>query len=291
DPAFPSVGIFWQDAIANSAMFYFMHQGIIMRFLSARSVAEGRKAMFATVLVLVPVAAVVVSGGGWVARALVHSGTLPAEISSGEAFFIAAELLSRPGVFGLVLAALTAALMSTVDTLITGVAAIVVNDVYKPLVRPAAGERELLRVARLTSVGVTLLGVLLVPVFLNFRTIYEAHGAFTAAVTPPLVITLLLSVFWKRFTAAAARVTLVGGMAAILLSLFLPEVIAPFAHGVPMAEAGSGLFAGMTQYKYMRAFFGIVVCAVLAVTTALLTRAEPSEKRRGLVSGEPVQRP
>ena len=286
DPAFPSVGIFWQDAIANSAMFYFMHQGIIMRFLSARSVAEGRKAMFATVLVLVPVAAVVVSGGGWVARALVDSGTLPPDVSSGEAFFVAAELLSRPGVFGLVLAALTAALMSTVDTLITGVAAIVVNDVYKPLVRPEASDRQLLKVARLTSVGVTLLGVLLVPVFLEFRTIYEAHGAFTAAVTPPLVITLLLAVFWRRFTAAAARVTLVGGMAAIVLSLFLPEMITPFAQGVPMAEAGTGLLAGMAQYKYMRAFFGIAVCAALAVGTTLFTRPEPPERRRGLVSGE-----
>jgi SSS family solute:Na+ symporter len=289
DPAFPAVGIFWQDAIANSAMFYFMHQGIIMRFLSARSVAEGRKAMFATVLLLVPLAAVVVSAGGWVARALVGAGALPGDLDSGEAFFVAAELLSRPGIFGLVLAALTAALMSTVDTLITGVAAIVVNDVYKPLVRPRAGERELVRVARLTSLGVTALGVAMVPVFLNFRTIYEAHGAFTAAVTPPLVITLLLAVFWKRFTAAAARVTLVGGMAAIVLSLFVPEIIAPLAHGVPMAESGGGLFGGMTQYKYMRAFFGIVVCALLAVATALLTRPEPAERRRGLVSGEPAE--
>ncbi len=288
DPAFPAVGIFWQDAIANSAMFYFMHQGILMRFLSARSVADGRKAMFAVVLVLVPLAAVVVSGGGWVARALVGAGVLPPELDSGEAFFVAAELLSRPGVFGLVLAALTAALMSTVDTLITGVAAIVVNDVYKPLVRPAAGERELLRVARLTSVGVTLLGVLMVPVFLNFRTIYEAHGAFTAAVTPPLVVTLLASVFWRRFTRTAALATLVGGMAAILLSLFLPEVIAPLAHGVPMAERGEGLLGGMAQYKYMRALFGIVVCALVAVVTTLATRGEPPARRRGLVSGEEV---
>ena len=176
--------------------------------------------------------------------------------------------------------------MSTVDTLITGVAAIVVNDVYKPLVRPEASDRQLLKVARLTSVGVTLLGVLLVPVFLEFRTIYEAHGAFTAAVTPPLVITLLLAVFWRRFTAAAARVTLVGGMAAIVLSLFLPEMITPFAQGVPMAEAGTGLLAGMAQYKYMRAFFGIAVCAALAVGTTLFTRPEPPERRRGLVSGE-----
>ena len=35
DPGFPSVGIFWQDGIANTAMFYFLNQGMVMRFLAA----------------------------------------------------------------------------------------------------------------------------------------------------------------------------------------------------------------------------------------------------------------
>lgn len=285
DPSFPAIGIFWQDAFANTAMFYFLNQGVIMRFLSARSPREGRKAMFAVVLILMPVAAVVVAGGGWVARALVQAGALPATLDSGEAFFVAAALLSRPGVFGLILAAMTAALMSTVDTLITAVAAIAVNDVYRPLIRPEASEKELLRVARGTALGVTLLGILLVPVFMSFKTIYEAHGAFTAAVTPPLVVTLLLSVFWRRFTRQAALWTLVGGMAAVVVSLFIPEVIRPFAHGVPMGEAGSGLLAGASQYKFMRAFFGVVVCTTIGVVTTLFTRPESEERQRGLVWG------
>ena len=33
--SFPSVGIFWQDAVANSAFFYFLNQGILMRFMAA----------------------------------------------------------------------------------------------------------------------------------------------------------------------------------------------------------------------------------------------------------------
>jgi len=79
------------------------------------------------------------------------------------------------------LATMTAALMSTVDTLITAVAAIVVNDVYRPL-NPKANEKQLLKMARVSSVSVTILGILLVPVFMSFKTIYAAHGAFTAAV-------------------------------------------------------------------------------------------------------------
>ena len=143
------------------------------------------------IVLLMVVAACVVGGGGWVAAALVNHGDLPADVKAADAFYVATEFLSKPGVFGLVLAALTAALMSTVDTLITAVAALTVNDLYKPYIRPQATEREMMKVARITSISVMVFGVILVPVFMNFASIYEAHGAFTAAVTPPLVVTLL----------------------------------------------------------------------------------------------------
>lgn len=285
DPSFPSVGIFWQDAMANSAMFYFLHQGMIMRFMAAKSANEARKAMIVLALVLMPIAACVVASGGWVGKALVHAGVLPPDLRADEAFYITAEFLSRPGVFGLIMAALTAALMSTIDTLITAVAAIVVNDVYKPYFRPQATDRQLLGAARMSAVSVTLLGVALVPVFMQFGTIYEAHGAFTAAVTPPLVVTLLLSVFWRRFTRPAALLTLTGGIAAMVFSMFVPEVIRPFAQGVPMKEVEASFFSGFKQYKFMRACYGLSVCSVIAVVTTLLTRPETFERSRGLVWG------
>ena len=109
DPSYPAVGVFWQDAMANSAKFYFLNQGMVMRLMAARTVHDSRKAMVTMLLVLMPIAAVVVASGGWVGQALVHAGALPADIPPKESFFITAELLSRPGVFGLVMAALTAA--------------------------------------------------------------------------------------------------------------------------------------------------------------------------------------
>lgn len=285
DGSFPSVGIFWQDAIAGSAMLYFLNQGMVMRFLAAKSLNESRKALIATVLILMLVASVVVASGGWIARSFVNAGILPDTISGEQAFFIATDLLSRPGMFGFVLAALTAALMSTVDTLITGVSAVVVNDVYRPYIRPKATEKNLLGAARISAVSVTVLGVVLVPIFMQFSSIYVAHAAFTAAITPPLVVTLLLSVFWRRFTRAAATWTLVGGLAALVLSLFVPEVITPFAHGVPMGDAGEGLLSGMKQHKFMRAFYGIVVCSIIGVVVTLFTKAESQERQKGLVWG------
>ncbi len=284
---FPAAGIFWQDAIANSAMFYFLNQGIMMRFMSARSLGESRKAVLAMMVILMTLGACVVGGGGWVARALVHSGHLPADLSADQAFYVATEFISQPGVFGLLLAALTAALMSTVDTLITAVSAIVVNDVYKQYLVPESTDRQQLRVARISAVLVTLLGVVLVPLFMMFDSIYDAHGAFTAAITPPLVVTLLLSVFWKRFTRKAAIYTMVGGMGLIGLSIFVPQIITPLAHGVPMVELGedAGWLDGMKQYKFMRACFGMVVCTAIGIVTALLTTPEPAARQKGLVWG------
>lgn len=283
DPTFPAVGIFWQDGIANSAMFYFLNQGMVMRLMSARTVDDSRKAMIVTLLVLMPLAAIVVASGGWVARALVHAGHLP-EMPPKEAFFVTAEFLSRPGVFGMVMAALVAALMSTVDSLITAIAAIIVNDVYQPL-RPAARDEELLRVARWASVSITLLGVALVPVFMSFGSIYSAHGAFTAAITPPLVVALLLGVFWRRYTPAAAVATMLGGISFIALSIVFPQIIEPIAHGVPTGTGSGTLLGGADQQMFMRALFGLLVSGALGVSVTLVTRPRPLETIKGLVWG------
>jgi len=129
----------------------------------------------------------------------------------------------------------------------------------------------------------------LVPIFAQFDTIYAAHGAMTAAVTPPLVVALIFSEFWRRFTATAALWTIIGGLAAITFSVFVPEVIKPFAHGVPMdadfRETGGGLFAGAKQYKFMRALFGLLVSCAIGVVVTLFTKPEPFSKQRGLVWG------
>ncbi len=284
DPSYHSVGLFWQDGMANTAMFLFLNQGMAMRLLSARSIKDSRRAVIVTSVVLMPVAAMVVASGGWVAKALVHSGHLPPDIQAKEAFFIAADFLSRPGVFGLIMAALTAALMSTVDTLITAVAAIYVNDIYKPK-NPNANEQQLLNAARVSSVSVTAFGVALVPIFMGFDSIYSAHGAFTAAVTPPLVVSLLLGVFWHRFSATAAFMTMVGGSALILGSVVWPEIITPFAHGVPMKEVGDEFLSGKNQYKFMRAFFGLSVCFAIGIVSGFVTRGRPVEQLKGLVWG------
>ncbi|MCB9554604.1 MAG: sodium:solute symporter family protein [Deltaproteobacteria bacterium] len=281
---FPSVGIFWQDALANSAMYYFLHQGTMMRYMAARSLGDAKKAAVGQIWILMLVAAAVVGAGGWIARALVTAGQLPQTIDAGDAFYLATELLARPGVFGLILAALTAALMSTLDTLVTAVSAIIVNDLYRPR-HPAASDQTLLGAARLASLGAMIVGVVLVPLFNQFESIYAAHGAFTAAATPPLVVALIFALAWRRFDNRAALATLFGGLFAIVLSLFFPTLVKPFSHGVPMKPRKAGTLLAIRQYKYTRACYGLVVSAAIGLLFGLFG------KRRASNANTAIDRP
>ncbi len=270
---FNFVGIFWQDGMANTPAFYFMNQGLILRFLSAKSVREARKAVVVTILILMPLAAFAVANVGWIGRAMVNSGLLAANVDSKDIFVVVSEILCKPGVFGLILAALISALMSTADTLINAVAVVTINDVYRPYIKKGASDRHYLAVARVVSIIAAILGILLVPVYMGFTTIYAAHGAFTAAMTPAIVVVILLGAFWKRYTPQAAFWTLVGGMALIFLSFKFPILIKPFSHGVP----------GDDGYAFMRAFFGFVVSTTIGVGVTIFTKPRAEESIRGLV--------
>ena len=277
DPTFSTVGIFWQDAVANTAAFYFMNQGVMMRFLSLKSAREGRKAIFAVVVFLMPIAMVAIANGGWLGRAFVGKGLLAADIQPKEIFVVVANMVAKPGVFGLIMAALTAALMSTVDTLINAVSAIVINDIYRPFIRPQAPDRHYLKVAQAVAVGASLVGIALVPLFNSFQSIYVAHGAFTAAITPPMVVCIMLGAFWPRFTPAAAFTTLSLGTVMVAFSVAFPEVITPFSHGV----------SGDQGFKYMRALYALACCFTVGVVVSLFTRPKPEIS--GLVVGQIYQ--
>ncbi len=275
-PDFNFVGIFWQDGIAGSIGFLFMNQGLIMRFMACKSVNEGRKAATINILIVLPIAAIVVSNAGWIGRAIltVFPGQIDPNINPNDVFVIVTSLIAKPGVFGFIIAALSAALMSTVDTLINASANVFVNDIYRPLVRKNHSDKHFLEVARWSSVGVTVLGVALVPIFNSFDTIYEAHGWFHSTFTPPLIVAVFFGIFWKRFTSAAVIATFTVGAGLMILGQVFPQLITPFAHGIAM-QAGR-------PYIYIGALYNIIVCALVGISVSFMSKPKPSEEIKGL---------
>lgn len=278
-PGFNFVGIFWQDGIAGSVGFLFMNMGLVMRFMSCKSVDEGRKAATFNILFMLPLSAIVVGNAGWIGKAIsiVNPSVVPPDTIPDNIFVVVANVISHPGVFGFIMAALTAALMSTVDTLLNATAAIYINDIHRPVKKwltkkiqkwEEEDKQELLA-ARIASAVFTVLGVVSVIPFSKFPTVYEAHGYFHSTLTPPLVIAIFLGVFWKRFTNAAVIGTLVGGVALMVLGMYYPQpLIQIFDHGTD--------FDPKHPYTYIGALYNLFVCALFAVLTTLTTKQQNS---------------
>ena len=275
-PNFNFVGIFWQDGIAGSIGFLFLNQGLIMRFMAAKNVNEGRKAAAFNVLLVLPISAIVVSNAGWIGRAIANGmpGILPMDLQPNDVFVAVTNIVASPGVFGFIIAALCAALMSTADTLVNASSAIVVNDIYGPLSKKEQTDKKQLEVARYASIGIKVIAIILVPFFNSFDSIYEAHGWFHSTFTPPLVVAVFLGIFWKRFTTPAVIATFTVGAFLMILGQFNHELIAPFSHGIEL-RPGRG-------YSYIGALYNIFVCASVGVIVSFLTAPPSKEKVNGL---------
>lgn len=284
DPGFNASGLFWGEALAGSIAFTFMNQGFIMRYLAIRSVHEGRKAAFFNVVITLPLSAIVVGAVGWVAKSLITKqaavGTLagiqPIHIENTYHTFIIVcwETLKRNSwLFGFVVAALTAALMSTVDTLINACAAIGIYDIYKPLIKPDAPDKHYLVVARWASAITTLIGLLLV-IWFNKQTgsLMAIHYKGIMLIIPPIVTTIFLGAFWKRFNAIGASVSMLIGILFTMATNWFPGMVKPLAWFV----------VGNAKDLYMPGLFGMFVTAIAGIIITLLTQPDTEKDITGL---------
>ncbi|MBK9099127.1 MAG: sodium:solute symporter family protein [bacterium] len=276
-PGFNFVGIFWQDGVAGSIGFLFMNMGLIMRFMSCKSVDEGRKAAAFNILFMLPISAIVVGNAGWIGKAIsiINPDVVSPNTDPDAIFVVVANVISHPGVFGFVMAALTAALMSTVDTLLNAIAAIYINDVHRPAKKWLSKkvqtwkeeDRQELLSARVATAVFTVMGVLAVIPFSQFPTVYEAHGYFHSTLTPPLVVGIFLGIFWKKFTNTAVISTFVGGVALMVLGMHYPvPLIQIFAHGTE--------YVPEHPYIYIGALYNLIVCLGVAVITTITQKQQ-----------------
>jgi len=120
----------------------------------------------------------------------------PAFVKDDLAFSAMLTLLPA-GLIGLLVAALLAALMSTISTHLNWGSSYMVNDIYRRFVNPSASERDMVRVGRLTTIGLMILAslvALLLSSALQAFNILLQIGAGTG-------LLFILRWFWWRINA------------------------------------------------------------------------------------------
>ena len=206
--------------------YWGFNQYIVQRALAARSIGEAQKGiLFAAFLkILMPVVVVL---PGITALALA-----PGLDVADKAYPSVMQLLPA-GARGIVFAALLAAVVSSLASLMNSVSTIFVLDLYSRwrLDRP---ERELVFVGRIAGAVAVIVAMLVArPLLGEFDQTFQYIQEFTGFFTPGIVVIFLGGLFWRGMTNAGALTACIGSaVLSLLLKLGWPAM--PFLNRVGM---------------------------------------------------------
>jgi len=136
---------------------------------------------------------------------------------------IALEVLP-PGIMGLLLAAMFAATMSSLDSEYNVVAGVVTRDIYQRVFSPNATEKELMWMARLTTLGIGSLVIIGAFFISDFGGAFEANKLFTGLFAIPLIIPVIFGILLKNPRPWGAVASLIVGVGCGLLMNAHPEI-------------------------------------------------------------------
>lgn len=253
DPVLPWPGIFTGVLIVG-IYFWCTNQFIIQRVLGARNLDHGRRGSLLAGLLKLPNLFILILPG------VMARGLYPDLDNPDLVFPLLAFDVLPIGIRGLMLAALAAAILSSLESIFNSAATLFTMD-FVAHFRPHLSESNLVRTGRAATIGFMVLSALWAPQIERFPSLWQYLQSILSYVTPPVVVVFLLGIFWRRGTATAAAATL--------------------AVGIPIGAMGWGLIeiADLFQIQFLYACgMMTLICALIYVAISLVTE-KPSQER------------
>lgn len=215
------IGGMW---IAN--LYYWgFNQYIIQRALAAKSLREAQRGLaFAAFLKLIIPLIVVIPG--IIAFVMFTQNTEEA----GSAFSSVAGanndhaypwLIGKfvpIGLKGLVVAALAAAIVSSLASMLNSTATIFTMDIYKPYMAKNASNKQLVNVGRITVLVALVIAGVVAPTLGSIEQIFQYIQEYTGLVSPGILAVFMMGLFWKKTNTRGA---IAGVLASIPVALAL----------------------------------------------------------------------
>ncbi len=223
DPEFPWLGILIASPIVG-LWYWCTDQHIVQRCLAARDEKQARRGtIFAAFLKLLPFFIFLIPG--LIAYKMYSEGNLTLPLNAdGTADFNAAfpalvKEIMPLGLRGLLAGGLLAALMSSLASVYNACSTLYTMDIYKKQ-KPNASEKELVRVGRIATVVIVLLGMAWIPMMGKIDSgLYNYLQSVQSYLAPPIAAVFLLGVFFKRLNGKGAYTAMVVGFILGVLKL------------------------------------------------------------------------
>ncbi|HWL26945.1 MAG TPA: sodium/proline symporter PutP [Ureibacillus sp.] len=228
---------------------YFGQPHIIVRFMAIKSVKETRQARRIGIgwMILSLVGAI---GTALVGLAYFQQNNMLDENFDAETIFISmGQILFHPFIAGIMLAAILAAIMSTIASQLIVTSSALVEDIYKALFNKSASDKHYVAAGRIAVLVVSVIAALLAlnPENSILDLVGFAWAGFGAAFGP----VILLALYWRKFTNIGALAGMVVGAVVAYVWGTVPQLSGMLYEIVPGFVLGliAAVVASLLTYK------------------------------------------
>ena len=218
------VGGMW---VAN-IYYWGFNQYIIQRTLAAKSLKESQKGivlaaglkMILPLIIVIPgIAAYVIVNDPVLLSSLGKEGLLnmPSNETADKAYPWLLQFLPT-GLKGVAFAALAAAIVSSLASMLNSTATIFTMDIYKQIINPGASESESVKIGRISAAVALIIGSITAPLLGGIDQAFQFIQEYTGIVSPGILAVFMLGLFWKKATNKGA---IIGALISIPTAMFL----------------------------------------------------------------------
>ena len=223
----PGIGVLIGGMWIANLYYWGFNQYIIQRTLAAKSLEESQKGilfaaglkMIIPLIVVIPgIAAYVITNDPLLLEKLGESGmtNLPSLAQADKAYPWLMQFLPT-GLKGIAVAALAAAIVSSLASMLNSTATIFTMDIYKQLINKNASESKTVNVGRLSALVALVIATIMAPLLGGIDQAFQFIQEYTGIVSPGILSVFILGLFWKKTSNKGA---VFGALASIPIALF-----------------------------------------------------------------------
>ena len=283
----PGIGVLIGGMWVANTYYWGFNQYIIQRTLAAKSLEESQKGilfaagikMILPLIVVIPgIAAYVIVNDPALLSTLGEAGTnnMPTSGTADKAYPWLMQFLPT-GLKGIAVAALAAAIVSSLASMLNSTATIFTMDIYKQMINTEASEKQTVNVGRISGLIALVVATIMAPLLGGIDQAFQFIQEYTGVVSPGILAVFLLGLFWKK---ASNKGAIYGALASIPIALF-------FKVGPKGWMAGSGLEALFPTLPFLdqMGLTALLSMFVIAVVSLQTNKNQEDEKGIALEEG------
>jgi len=223
----PGIGVLIGGLWVANLYYWGFNQYIIQRALAAKSLKEAQKGILLAAflkllipfIVVIPgIAAFVIVNDSEMLARLGAEGliNIPSDGAADKAYPWLIQFLPT-GLKGLAFVALTAAIVSSLASMLNSTSTIFTMDIYKQYINKNSDDKSTVRAGRITSAVALTIGAIIAPLLGGINQAFQFIQEYTGVVSPGILAIFILGLFWKKTTNKAA---IWGALVSIPIAMF-----------------------------------------------------------------------